>query len=454
MSYRQSTVTSDTAQQGHVLPSAETAVETPRFMCPYLKYNPTKYKHSQYCTGRGWPDVHRLKYSQPLTYVYDYDQIVNSTAQTQDQLTECEEYVLLEVPLRLQDPFTPELGITVAFEEPDVEMITVASEEPEVEMRDAPSQISSEDKQAQIEREHQDAKRRQAEAAAEYAAAKWGVVEQQLKQVAAQHTKRLLADAFRGFRQIHHRVARGGAAAPCSELVGYDFLAVSDQSSSGGGGGTAGWDWDVNLDDVHADAASFDEGVTKEQAYAQVLLQAEGLFEGQRNWVWYVFRVYSRFCPPVPLNLANAASLLWHAYKSLPPPSSQVNWAGFYTLDPRHPQQQQLVLGPFQGKVACQTIAFGRGVCGAAAATRRTQLVPDVERFPGHIACDGASRSEIVVPIVLAAGDNDKYDGEGTAGGRTVAIIDVDCAELDGFDEVDRRYLERLAELLARSCDW
>ncbi|KAI5927472.1 GAF domain-like protein [Camillea tinctor] len=183
---------------------------------------------------------------------------------------------------------------------------------------------------------------------------------------------------------------------------------------------------------VHADASNFAEGVTKEQAYTQVLLQAEGLFDGQRNWV---------------CNLANTASLLWHAYKSLPSPSRQVNWAGFYTLDPQKKgasPQQQLVLGPFQGKVACQTIAFGRGVCGAAAATRTTQLVPDVEQFPGHIACDGDSRSEIVVPIVTGEGDER----------RLVAIIDVDCADLNGFDEVDKKYLEQLAELLAKGCDW
>ena len=75
-----------------------------------------------------------------------------------------------------------------------------------------------------------------------------------------------------------------------------------------------------------------------------------------------------------------------------------MNWAGFYVLDSSTPDQ--LILGPFQGKVACQTIAFGRGVCGAAAQSKQTQLVPDVEDFPGHIACDGDSKSEIVVPIV------------------------------------------------------
>ena len=97
-------------------------------------------------------------------------------------------------------------------------------------------------------------------------------------------------------------------------------------------------------------------------------------------------------------NFSNTASLLWHAYHSLPSPSNSVNWAGFYFTDPSNPSR--LLLGPFQGQVACQTIAFGRGVCGTAAKEQKTQLVEDVEKFPGHIACDGASKSEIVVPVV------------------------------------------------------
>lgn len=117
---------------------------------------------------------------------------------------------------------------------------------------------------------------------------------------------------------------------------------------------------------------------------------------------------------------------------------------GFYTLDPKKTGKQQLILGPFQGKVACQTILFGRGVCGAAASTETTQLVPDVEKFPGHIACDGDSKSEIVVPIFAGEGDSRKV----------VAIIDIDCADLNGFDEIDKKYLEQLAELLGKSCDW
>ncbi|GJN70826.1 hypothetical protein PLICBS_004886 [Purpureocillium lilacinum] len=183
---------------------------------------------------------------------------------------------------------------------------------------------------------------------------------------------------------------------------------------------------------VHADASNFADDVTKDDAYEQVLLQTEGLCTGQRNW-----RGRS--------NLANAASLLWHAYKSLPAPSKDVNWAGFYVLD-KSPSNPQLILGPFQGKVACQTIDFGRGVCGTAASSKQTQLVADVDQFPGHIACDGDSRSEIVVPILA--------DTDGSGEKKVVAIIDVDCASLNGFDELDKKHLEELAELLAKSCDW
>lgn len=174
---------------------------------------------------------------------------------------------------------------------------------------------------------------------------------------------------------------------------------------------------------VHADSSHFSEGMNKSEVYAQVLEQARALFDGQRNWV---------------CNFSNAAALLWHAYHSLPSPSSAVNWSGFYFTNPSNPRQ--LILGPFQGQVACQSIAFGRGVCGKAAETKVTQLVEDVERFPGHIACDGASKSEIVVPIVK--------------GGKVVAIIDIDCAELNGFTEEDQVVLEELAQLLADSCDF
>jgi L-methionine (R)-S-oxide reductase len=100
-----------------------------------------------------------------------------------------------------------------------------------------------------------------------------------------------------------------------------------------------------------------------------------------------------------------------------------------------------LILGPFQGKVACQTIAFGCGVCGTAAQKGQTVVVENVEKFEGHIACDGDSRSEIVVPVKDAVG-------------FVVAIIDIDCALVGGFDEEDGKWLEELAKFLGMACDW
>ncbi|KAJ5680632.1 hypothetical protein N7536_011771 [Penicillium majusculum] len=105
-----------------------------------------------------------------------------------------------------------------------------------------------------------------------------------------------------------------------------------------------------------------------------------------------------------------------------------------------HPILVLLLLGPFHGKPACQEIRFGKGVCGTAAAKQETVIVPDVLTFPGHIACDAESRSEIVVPILV--------------NGETVAIIDIDCTEPSGFDEEDKKYLEKLAAFLAENCDW
>jgi len=122
-------------------------------------------------------------------------------------------------------------------------------------------------------------------------------------------------------------------------------------------------------------------------------------------------------------NMANVAALL---AQFLP----RLNWAGFYRL-----VGDTLVLGPFIGKPACIRIPLGTGVCGTAAASARTQLVADVHAFPGHIACDGDSRSELVVPVLRD--------------GKVIAVIDLDSPDLARFDEEDARGIERLAEVLS-----
>jgi len=108
-------------------------------------------------------------------------------------------------------------------------------------------------------------------------------------------------------------------------------------------------------------------------------------------------------------------------------------WTGFYVVDPARPAE--LVVGPYQGTLGCLRIAFGRGVCGAAAAARESVIVPDVEAFPGHIACDSRSRSEIVVPVL-------------DAGGALLAVLDIDSTDLAAFDEGDRQGLEAIARLV------
>jgi GAF domain-containing protein len=127
-------------------------------------------------------------------------------------------------------------------------------------------------------------------------------------------------------------------------------------------------------------------------------------------------------------NLANASALL---YMSL----SDINWAGFYLV-----REGQLVLGPFQGKPACIRIDFGKGVCGNAAAGDAAILVPDVHAFPGHIACDAASRSEIVVPVHHA--------------GRLTAVLDIDSPLCGRFAREDQEGLERFCSVLEDACDW
>lgn len=133
--------------------------------------------------------------------------------------------------------------------------------------------------------------------------------------------------------------------------------------------------------------------------------------------------------PDLVANAANMAALIYHG---LP----QLNWAGFYFT-----RGGELVLGPFQGKPACVRIAWGRGVCGTAASSAAAVVVPDVHDFPGHIACDAASRSELVMPLI--------------SGERVVGVLDLDSPLRDRFDDEDRAGCERLAAIfLARHPDW
>ena len=151
---------------------------------------------------------------------------------------------------------------------------------------------------------------------------------------------------------------------------------------------------------------------TKPQIYRELSLMAEGLFRGERDAI---------------ANAANLSALLWMGLADL-------NWSGFYFL--RGPG---LVLGPFQGRPACVRIEPGRGVCGTAAQARKTIIVPDVEEFPGHIACDAASKSEIVVPL--------------TANGRLLGVLDLDSPLKGRIDKEDARGLEGLAALCAAASD-
>ncbi|AAP28589.1 MULTISPECIES: GAF domain-containing protein [Bacillus] len=145
------------------------------------------------------------------------------------------------------------------------------------------------------------------------------------------------------------------------------------------------------------------------QQYETVIKQLDALLTGESNIV---------------ANLSNASALLNQFL-------DRVNWVGFYVTE-----GNQLVLGPFQGMPACVRIPFGRGVCGVAAETKTTQLVADVHQFPGHIACDSASNSEIVVPIIKD--------------GNVIGVLDIDSPEKNRFDEVDQRYLEKFVETLLK----
>jgi GAF domain-containing protein len=150
----------------------------------------------------------------------------------------------------------------------------------------------------------------------------------------------------------------------------------------------------------------------KRDLYQELLQQARGLLAGERD--------------PVA-NAANLASLIWHTLPDL-------NWAGFYFL-----KGDELVLGPFQGKPACVRIPLGKGVCGAAAAGAGTLIVPDVYAFPGHIACDTASNSELVAPLLKDS--------------RVLGVLDLDSPLFERFDAEDAAGIEALASLWVEASD-
>lgn len=148
----------------------------------------------------------------------------------------------------------------------------------------------------------------------------------------------------------------------------------------------------------------------KDTFYKQLLPYIEALVEGERDMI---------------ANMANISSLLFNMMPD-------VNWAGFYLY-----KEDQLVLGPFHGLPACIRIPMGKGVCGKAASSRQTQLVKDVHEFPGHIACDGDTNSEIVIPIIV----NDQLLG----------VLDIDSPQLERFDQTDESYLEQCVGMLVKA---
>ncbi len=151
---------------------------------------------------------------------------------------------------------------------------------------------------------------------------------------------------------------------------------------------------------------------SKQDQYESLLPQLKGLLEGENDLV---------------ANLANTVAALKEQFGWL--------WVGFYLVkkSPDH-SHDELVLAPFQGPVACTRIRKGKGVCGSSWAEAKTLIVPDVEKFPGHIACSSLSRSEIVVPVIR--------------NGKVVAVLDVDSKELNEFDTTDQYYLEQIVELI------
>ena len=157
-------------------------------------------------------------------------------------------------------------------------------------------------------------------------------------------------------------------------------------------------------------AEAFNETVLpaeKEARYAAVAEEIAAVLDGEPNLI---------------ARMATVSSMLAGSFE-------HYFWTGFYVVDPARPAE--LVVGPYQGSLGCMRIAFGRGVCGTAAATRTTQVVEDVNAFPGHIACDSRSASEIVAPV---------FDADG----QLIAVFDVDSDRVAAFDGVDKRWLERI----------
>lgn len=150
---------------------------------------------------------------------------------------------------------------------------------------------------------------------------------------------------------------------------------------------------------------------SKEEKYRELLPQIGAVVEDETDMI---------------ANMANVAAMLHETFGFW--------WTGFYRVSPYRSEGEELILGPFQGPLACTRIGRGRGVCGTAWLRGETIVVPDVELFPGHIACSGQSRSEIVVPVW--------HDGE------VVAVLDIDSRFLAAFDEVDQQYLEEVVRLL------
>lgn len=159
-----------------------------------------------------------------------------------------------------------------------------------------------------------------------------------------------------------------------------------------------------------AESIVLTEGLNRAERYQELLPQIKAVIEDESNLI---------------ANLANTTAMLKEAFGFF--------WVGFYITI-----EGELVLGPFQGPLACTRIAFGKGVCGTSAQEQRTILVPDVEQFPGHIACSSLSKSEIVVPLVKE--------------GKTLMILDVDSDQLDDFSEVDHQYLEELMGIILEAC--